>query len=332
MKIGYYDQLGRDLDLTQRVRDAVAGEKGVPSIADGVLMRRFWFDDDTQMAPIGTLSGGERRRLQLLLTLIEQPNVLLLDEPTNDLDLDTLRALEEFLDDWPGIVVVVSHDRVFLDRTVTEVLAIDERGRVAEIAGGVAGWLAATGRRVIVELDRGTGEPPTRRGASRVEEDSEHPAPTARSGRSRAHCGHRGTRPRADAAQHGRRRPCAAGTARHRARRAASAGGCHGGTLAHPRGSGRVARHGSLNPRPPALSPGRTASRQRMFVVPGPDERQAASGPAVTHLVGAGGDRLGEPRPLVEHRPGRVVVADGRVPEHLAVRRTCTENSKNPQH
>ncbi len=142
VKIGYYDQLGRDLDLRQRVRDAVAGEKGAPSIADGKLMRQFWFDDDTQMAPIGTLSGGERRRLQLLLTLIEQPNVLLLDEPTNDLDLDTLRALEEFLDDWPGIVVVVSHDRVFLDRTVNEVLAIDGHGRVAEIAGGVAGWLA----------------------------------------------------------------------------------------------------------------------------------------------------------------------------------------------
>ncbi len=147
VKIGYYDQLGRNLDLTQRVRDAVAGEKGAPSIADGKLMRQFWFDDDTQMAPIGTLSGGERRRLQLLLTLIEQPNVLLLDEPTNDLDLDTLRALEEFLDDWPGIVVVVSHDRVFLDRTVTEVLAIDGHGRAAEIPGGVAGWLAERARR-----------------------------------------------------------------------------------------------------------------------------------------------------------------------------------------
>ena len=105
-------------------------------------MRRFWFDGDTQLAPISTLSGGERRRLQLLLTLIEQPNVLLLDEPTNDLDLDTLRALEEFLDDWPGIVVVVSHDRVFLDRTVNEVLAIDGRGRAALMPGGVAGWLA----------------------------------------------------------------------------------------------------------------------------------------------------------------------------------------------
>jgi ATPase components of ABC transporters with duplicated ATPase domains len=142
VKIGYYDQLGRDLDLSQRVRDAVAGDKGEPSIADVKLMRQFWFDGDTQLAPISTLSGGELRRLQLLLTLIEQPNVLLLDEPTNDLDLDTLRALEEFLDDWPGIVVVVSHDRVFLDRTVTEVLAIDGHGRAAVMPGGVAGWLA----------------------------------------------------------------------------------------------------------------------------------------------------------------------------------------------
>ena len=132
VKIGYYDQLGRDLDLTQRVRDAVAGDKGEPTLDDVKLMRQFWFDGDAQFAPISTLSGGERRRLQLLLTLIEQPNVLLLDEPTNDLDLDTLRALEEFLDDWPGIVVVVSHDRVFLDRTVSEVMALDGNGRAVD--------------------------------------------------------------------------------------------------------------------------------------------------------------------------------------------------------
>jgi ATP-binding cassette subfamily F protein uup len=142
VKIGYYDQLGRDLDLNQRVRDAVAGGKGEPTLDDVKLMRQFWFDGDAQFAPISTLSGGERRRLQLLLTLIEQPNVLLLDEPTNDLDLDTLRALEEFLDDWPGIVVVVSHDRVFLDRTVSEVLALDGNGRAVVVRGGVAGWLA----------------------------------------------------------------------------------------------------------------------------------------------------------------------------------------------
>jgi ATP-binding cassette subfamily F protein uup len=141
VKIGYYDQLGREMDTSKRVRDAVAGDKGAPSLEDIDLMRRFWFDGDAQYAEISTLSGGERRRLQLLLTLVEQPNVLLLDEPTNDLDLDTLRALEDFLDDWPGIVVVVSHDRAFLDRTVIEVLAIDEVGRTSLVRGGVGGWL-----------------------------------------------------------------------------------------------------------------------------------------------------------------------------------------------
>ncbi|TSA54882.1 MAG: ABC transporter ATP-binding protein [Actinobacteria bacterium] len=142
VKIGYYDQLGRNLNVNQRVREAVAGDKGDPSVEDNQLMRQFWFDGDAQFAPISTLSGGERRRLQLLLTLIEQPNVLLLDEPTNDLDLDTLRALEDYLDEWPGIVVVVSHDRVFLDRTVIDVLALDGHGGAAVVRGGVAGWLA----------------------------------------------------------------------------------------------------------------------------------------------------------------------------------------------
>ena len=139
--VGYYDQLGKELDLTKRVRDVVAGDKGSPSVEDLNLMKRFWFDGDAQFAPLSTLSGGERRRLQLLLTLIEQPNVLLLDEPTNDLDLDTLRELEDYLDDWPGIVVVVSHDRAFIDRTVEEILALDDEGGAALVPGGVATWL-----------------------------------------------------------------------------------------------------------------------------------------------------------------------------------------------
>ena len=141
VQVGYYDQLGRELNLSQRVREAVAGDKGAPSVEDLNLMKRFWFDGDAQFAPIGTLSGGERRRLQLLLTLIEQPNVLLLDEPTNDLDLDTLRALEDYLDDWPGIVVVVSHDRAFIDRTVEEIFALDGDGGASLMVGGVDAWL-----------------------------------------------------------------------------------------------------------------------------------------------------------------------------------------------
>ena len=149
VQVGYYDQLGKELDTSKRVRDAVAGDKGAPSIEDLALMRKFWFDGDAQFAPIHTLSGGERRRLQLLLTLIEQPNVLLLDEPTNDLDLDTLRALEDYLDDWPGIVVVVSHDRAFIDRTVSEILALDGDGGAALVPGGVAAWLEQRAARPV---------------------------------------------------------------------------------------------------------------------------------------------------------------------------------------
>ena len=202
VKIGYYDQLGRDLDLNQRVRDAVAGDKGEPTLDDVKLMRQFWFDGDAQFAPISTLSGGERRRLQLLLTLIEQPNVLLLDEPTNDLDLDTLRALEEFLDDWPGIVVVVSHDRVFLDRTVSEVLALDGNGRAAVVRGGVAGWLAQHAARPTVRPVRPARRPrraaPQRDatapdGEAGVEEEPQHTAPSAGARRSRARRRDRGT-------------------------------------------------------------------------------------------------------------------------------------------
>ena len=114
----------------------------VPDWQDARFLERFWFDADAQRAPIGLLSGGERRRLQLVLTLRARPNVLLLDEPTNDLDLDTLRVLEDVLEDWPGAVVVVSHDRAFLERTVTDVL-VDRRpaprpagaGRVRRLAG-----------------------------------------------------------------------------------------------------------------------------------------------------------------------------------------------------
>ena len=231
VKIGYYDQLGRDLDLSQRVRDAVAGDKGEPTLDDVTLMRQFWFDGDAQFAPISTLSGGERRRLQLLLTLIEQPNLLLLDEPTNDLDLDTLRALEEFLDDWPGIVVVVSHDRVFLDRTVSEVMAVDGNGRAAVVRGGVAGWLAQQAARPSVvagtagSTSGAAAQPmaPPPEARPRDEEEPQHTAPSAGARRSRARRRDRGARQGAGRARRGRDRPQGVGAPRARSWPPASA-------------------------------------------------------------------------------------------------------------
>jgi len=142
-RIGYYDQVGRQLDPGMRVRDAVTGGHREADWADAALLETFWFDDDAQWAPIGLLSGGERRRLQLLLVLSEHPNVLLLDEPTNDLDLDTLRQLEDFLDEWPGALVVVSHDRAFLERTVADVIVLEPvLGRTLLYRGGFDAWQA----------------------------------------------------------------------------------------------------------------------------------------------------------------------------------------------
>jgi ATP-binding cassette subfamily F protein uup len=139
---GYADQQTTTLDPDARVLDVVAGPLRQPDWQDKALLERFWFDGTAQHAPVRMLSGGERRRLQLVMVLATHPNLLVLDEPTNDLDLDTLRALEGFLDDWPGALVVASHDRTFLDRTVDHVLAIGGEGSVRRVPGGVQGWLA----------------------------------------------------------------------------------------------------------------------------------------------------------------------------------------------
>jgi ABC transport system ATP-binding/permease protein len=164
VSLGYYDQLTRELDPTARAREVVAGPHRDPDWTDARLLETFWFDTDTQWAPVELLSGGERRRLQLLTVLAAKPNVLLLDEPTNDLDVDTLRVLEDFLDEWPGALVVVSHDRAFLERTVTDVVVLDGAGRAGRRPGGYAAWEEE--RRAARSATKASSTPPAGGGAA----------------------------------------------------------------------------------------------------------------------------------------------------------------------
>jgi ATP-binding cassette subfamily F protein uup len=115
---------------------------GNQEISASSLAERFGFAAARQWTPVGDLSGGERRRLQLLRLLMGEPNVLVLDEPTNDLDIDTLTALEDLLDSFPGTVLVVSHDRYFVDRVCDSVVALLGDGSLAALPGGVEEYLA----------------------------------------------------------------------------------------------------------------------------------------------------------------------------------------------
>lgn len=140
--MAYYDQEAMGLDETQRVVDyiraaaeQIRGREGA-LVAATSMLERFLFSSEQQWALISTLSGGERRRLYLLRQLIEAPNLLILDEPTNDLDLQTLGVLEDYLDEFSGAVITVSHDRYFLDRVVQRTLAFEGQGRIVEYPGG----------------------------------------------------------------------------------------------------------------------------------------------------------------------------------------------------
>ncbi|TRV73958.1 ABC-F family ATP-binding cassette domain-containing protein [Streptomyces sp. 130] len=113
----------RVLEAVQQVRDRVDLGKGREMTA-GQLCERFGFAKEKQWTPVGDLSGGERRRLQILRLLMDEPNVLFLDEPTNDLDIETLTQLEDLLDGWPGSMIVISHDRFFIERTTDRVMAL----------------------------------------------------------------------------------------------------------------------------------------------------------------------------------------------------------------
>jgi ATP-binding cassette subfamily F protein uup len=139
---GWYGQDPRPIPPETRVHEAVREHLDEVKLSSGItvsgtqLLERFQFTRDQQRAALGDLSGGERRRFELLMSLMEAPNLLLMDEPTNDLDIDTLNVLEEYLDAWKGALVVASHDRYFLDRVCSDIFSIEPDGSVLHHPGG----------------------------------------------------------------------------------------------------------------------------------------------------------------------------------------------------
>ena len=163
VKIGYFTQEGRELDLSQRVYDFIHDISNEVHTSEGTftakqMMERFLFPSDLQSVPIGRLSGGERRRLYLLSVLMEAPNVLLLDEPTNDLDIMTLSILEDYLQDFPGPILTVSHDRFFLDKLAQSIWEVKGDGRVERFTGNWSDWEK---KRVKDDLPQKTEKPKT---------------------------------------------------------------------------------------------------------------------------------------------------------------------------
>ncbi len=146
VRLAYLTQELAELDPGQRVREAVEQVRlrtrvGDRELSAAQLLERLGFAAERQWVRVGDLSGGERRRVQMLRLLMGEPNVLLLDEPTNDLDIETLTELEDLLDDWPGTLVAVSHDRYFLERVTEHVVALLGDGRLSFLGGGVDEYL-----------------------------------------------------------------------------------------------------------------------------------------------------------------------------------------------
>ena len=164
IKIGYFTQECEVMDERERVIDYIKDAAEYVRTSEGLvsaskMLERFLFSSDMQYTPIAKISGGERRRLYLLKVLMQSPNVLILDEPTNDLDIATLRVLEDFLDEFAGIVITVSHDRYFLDRTVDRIAAF-ENGNIVVYEGDYTEYQEKSGRieaDSIDSVDSGSG-------------------------------------------------------------------------------------------------------------------------------------------------------------------------------
>jgi ATPase subunit of ABC transporter with duplicated ATPase domains/exonuclease VII small subunit len=147
LRIGYLSQGMEELQGTDRVLQSIDRLRRQTRLATGAeasassLLEDFGFTGDTLTARLDDLSGGERRRLQILRMLLDEPNVLLLDEPTNDLDIDTLTVIEDYLDSWPGTLLVVTHDRYFLERVCDVTYALMGDGSCVLLPGGVDQYL-----------------------------------------------------------------------------------------------------------------------------------------------------------------------------------------------
>jgi len=157
IQIGYFSQENEALDESARVLDYIKDTAEYIRTKDGLvsasaMCERFLFTPEMQYAPIGKLSGGEKRRLYLLKVLMAAPNVIILDEPTNDLDIQTLRILEDYLDSFAGIIITVSHDRYFLDRVVTRIFAFEPDGTLFQSEGGYSEYLIH--KEIIAEAEK----------------------------------------------------------------------------------------------------------------------------------------------------------------------------------
>ncbi|MEU8178642.1 ABC-F family ATP-binding cassette domain-containing protein [Microbispora hainanensis] len=177
VRLAHLSQELAELDPTRRVLETVEEirkyvQVGKKEWSASQLLERLGFRGEAQWKVVGDLSGGERRRLQLLRLIMNEPNVLLLDEPTNDLDIETLTELEDLLDGWPGTLVVVSHDRYFLERVADRCVALLGDGRLSMLPGGVDEYLErrAAGAALSARAAAATGAP------ERADRD-EQPAP-----------------------------------------------------------------------------------------------------------------------------------------------------------
>ena len=159
VRLGWLRQELDDLDPQRRLIDAVEDvatyvQLGKKELSASQLAERLGFSAKRQRTPVGDLSGGERRRLQLTRVLMAEPNVLLLDEPTNDLDIDTLQELESLLDSWPGTMVVISHDRYLIERIADNTYALFGDGKLTNLPGGIDEYLR---KRAALEAQHNSG-------------------------------------------------------------------------------------------------------------------------------------------------------------------------------